>query len=741
MAVEDEKAQLEAKLTQIRHEIEAIKTRLSDILPPDRLNDMLQPLQQQAQLIQNQLEGSGTLVSGDHNVVLGSGATYITNSTIQVSEQFWNRFLHSPPAAPQLPLPDLQKATSHYLTYLINRYQFLDFRGLGIADRIPLRLPLLDMYVPLHARPFLPAGETWDRDPVDDEQVSSEYLHEPVPVLELLQLHDGLILLGDPGSGKTTFLKYLAMQLATGQGELGQLAHRLPLLLPLSAYANALAESDVPLHEFIETYYRNQGIDLPLDMMLREALARGGVLLLLDGLDEVKSLAQRHLLVDRVMSFFAFQRSRGNKMVLTSRLVGYRDVRPVLDGIAEGTLVDFDEAAVHSFVSKWTLALENAAQGITGQAVLDAEKEKEVLLTAVTQTSGIRRLATNPLLLTILALMKRQNVGLPQRRVELYDQYIKTLLKHWNLARGLGRPPQRDLDVVETTRILAPLALWMQEMSPGLGLVKVQAMQQQLTAIFAQRDSDNPEQAARHFLQDARDYAGLLLERGAGTYGFLHRTFQEYFAAVAIVQKGQQTVTPIVDAIVAHLGDEAWYEILRLSLAVLSVVQGRDEAAGEVILQLPAQPDVESGTAVLLAGDALVDLGPGGVPAACGKEVLAALNRTMLDDALVAPVHRMSAGAILARLGVVNDEVARKRQCLKPGDAHHRMIRQMERVSIIKRNRSPATTGPILNTAVFPPPHRCCLTPIICLCIGVIFYKLGKLGVCNREFSNPISFR
>ena len=43
-------------------------------------------------------------------------------------------------------------------------------------------------------------------------------LSEPQPVLELLKQHDGLIILGDPGAGKTTFLKYLALRLA---GELG----------------------------------------------------------------------------------------------------------------------------------------------------------------------------------------------------------------------------------------------------------------------------------------------------------------------------------------------------------------------------------------------------------------------------------------------------------------------------------------------------------------------------------------
>jgi hypothetical protein len=87
--------------------------------------------------------------------------------------------------------------------------------------------------------------------------------------------------------------------------------------------------------------------------------------------------------------------------------------------------------------------------------------------------------------------MKRQGVLLPERRVQLYDQYVQTLLRHWNLSRGLDRRVARDLDVLETTRVLAPLALWMQETSPGAGLVKGAALRRKLEAIYAERHVDD----------------------------------------------------------------------------------------------------------------------------------------------------------------------------------------------------------------------------------------------------------
>lgn len=58
---------------------------------------------------------------------------------------------------------ELKEATDRYLQYLYDRYLYLSFRGLGISDRIPLKLPLLEMYIPLHAQVEMPEGEAWER--------------------------------------------------------------------------------------------------------------------------------------------------------------------------------------------------------------------------------------------------------------------------------------------------------------------------------------------------------------------------------------------------------------------------------------------------------------------------------------------------------------------------------------------------------------------------------------------------
>ncbi|PYQ57800.1 MAG: hypothetical protein DMF53_21710, partial [Acidobacteria bacterium] len=263
----------------------------------------------------------------------------------------------------------------------------------------------------------------------------------------------------------------------------------------------------------------------------------------------------------------------------------------------------------------------------------------------------MRSLAANPLLLTILALMKRQGVTLPERRVELYQRYIETLIKHWNLARGLAGRPEKDLDLLDTLRVLQPLALWMHETSPGVGLVKEGDLDRELQRIFAGRKERDPEKAAHQFLADVREHTSLLLDRGGRQYGFIHLTFQEYLAAAALAQRGQQEVEPIMTALSSHVGEAPWREVSLLTLGYLGLVQQRDQAAGAVLGELLERSPGPAGEAAILAGEAVVDMGRGVIASDCRERIVTALLTTMRDDRHVRAVRRAAAGKALAVLG------------------------------------------------------------------------------------------
>ncbi len=594
----------------------------------------------------------GLAVDGD---IKDSVIVRIENAVIgEVAKQVWAG------VKPKLDQETLKTCTEAYLQYVHDRHTYLTMKGMGPSENVPLQLKLLDLYVPLKARREVPKGETWERGlklagrkaaEDDPEALQALRLGEPEPVLGILKEKDGVIILGDPGAGKTTFLKFLALKLARGEGaELG-LDGRLPILLPLAAYANALQGKNIRLDDFIAAYFDDIGCDFPLGPMLAEALAVGKALILLDGLDEVKDLNLRNTVVERVTDFYVSHRRKGNKFVLTSRVVGYRAVRSVAEGMAECTLVDFEDDEITEFVTRWTSTLEKQALGDTAVARRDAELERRELLEAMQNNEGVRRLAANPLLLTILALMKRKGVTLPERRVQLYDQYVTTLLSTWNRARSLsGRAPGRDLDEVQTKRVLAPLALWMHQVNPGVGLVRRADLHRKLEAIFTARSAPDPEAAARQFLTDVREYAALLLERGPEEYGFIHLTFEEYLAAMALAFLAQGDPQPVLEALTPHIGEQAWREVALLAVSYIGIIQNLPKVAGQVAEGLAAAPNGAPTEAAVLAGEATLDAWPDGVTLESKDKIIEALLPAMQNPA-AKPDLRRRAGLALGRLG------------------------------------------------------------------------------------------
>jgi formylglycine-generating enzyme required for sulfatase activity/energy-coupling factor transporter ATP-binding protein EcfA2 len=561
-----------------------------------------------------------------------------------------------------VPQADLGQSKAAYLSFLKGAYRALDFRGIRQLDSFAREMLLEEVYVPLVARPEAPEGDTWERrlagrrvglDAFPEESLAWIPKGDALPlkVEEALGKQPRVVVLGDPGSGKSTLLKYLALRLADEPGA------PLPVLVPLNAYARELQRSDLSLQSFLPKYFGGLSKDLEnLQGLFDAAIRAGQAVILLDGLDEVQD--RRPHLVHKVEAFADRAVAAGCKLVVTSRIVGYKDAPLAAKNWSLYTLLDFERPAIEDFARKWCLAFEKGSRGqLDEPAQAAAETERKALMDAIDANPGVARLASNPLLLTILALIKRQGVSLPQRRVELYDLYLDTLIRSWNKARALDRQPVGpELDTNQILMTLGPLALWLRAANPSAGVVSEDELLAELTRHFMGEDwgFKRGEAAihAREFLESVHHYSNLLVERGQGQYGFMHLTFEEMLAAYGLYQ-GE--IADSLAIIQTHLTDPAWRETILLAVGVWGLANKKPREAAKVVREMlkMACDGPDACQNALMAGACLEDVGETGLGRAAANEVIDTLLAVAQNRGLPPPTQR-DAGFILGRLAANN---------------------------------------------------------------------------------------
>jgi hypothetical protein len=435
---------------------------------------------------------------------------------------------------------DLAQMRDDYLVSLRQRFEYLDLGG--IAPRVQnrtVKLRMEDVFVPVQARPELESHAGWldwmEEMPEDDGEAEmalrmmarGERTSEakPVEITDLLR-RPRVVVLGDPGSGKSTLLRHIAYAVASGIAEAVGLAtlERLPIFVRIVHFSRAQADNRALT---LDTYI-NETCEPRWAPLFQHALYTGEALVLLDGLDEVIDAHQRKSIAEAIQKLVADY--PGNAFLVTSRIVGYQAARLSGD-FAHHTIQPLPLECIAEFVGKWYTAIEREA----GEAELseEARERAQELSRTIQERPGIQRLAENPLLLTIIALVNWRGRKLPNRRVELYAHAAETLIESWPYRRqGV------ELDTERAIRLLSPVAYRIFAMRAG-GDIAEDELLPILTEAICRVDGVEERQAkdyATEFLGQIGEHSGIFRERGYDERGrrvfsFLHLTFAEYFTA------------------------------------------------------------------------------------------------------------------------------------------------------------------------------------------------------------------
>jgi hypothetical protein len=381
-------------------------------------------------------------------------------------------------------------------SYAIGRYRAAVLKNYG---KLPLTflndhvINIHEIYIPVRVAPFHRGAA------------------QPLDALDLMQSNPHIVVTGAPGAGKSMLLRYFMLSWA--RRERGQTNRLVPVMLELHRCEGSVR----PLQDFIASQLDRDGFPRP-ERFVQRALARGGLRVMLDGLDEVSS-GERARVLEVISDFIAAYPDC--PAVLTCRDSVYDVAHTFMRSVKldRYSLDELDDQLIYRFLSDWP----------------DIKRLRSAikLMSTLRDNPQIMRLARNPLLLTLIAYLyggayEGDERRLPHSRVEFYAQATDVLL--YDLARRFSRyKPVLKHD------LLIRLALMAQKGTGQTGeIIRIRAADAYREAMGVLQYNYSTTEA-EPLLTEIVERSGLLRATYHGRFfQFAHITFQEYFSALAL---------------------------------------------------------------------------------------------------------------------------------------------------------------------------------------------------------------
>ena len=509
---------------------------------------------------------------------------------------------------------------SEYLRALRDECGHLDIRGLRYVTSGQAHSFGIDqLYIPLKTS----GGARREMRPMQTEHPEA-FIDRHLQLQELLS-ERRLVIIGDPGAGKTTFAKRLTWVLSRAWLE------KAPQLVPVEVGSEADSTTFVPLFirvsEFVRFLLKPDHADSPAGPTspqwlfrfmsewcdehafglgadyFRQLFEHGQAFVMWDGLDEAPTSESRGRTADLIAETArTFDKCR---FVVTTRPVAYREKSVLLD-FSPAEIDALDDDDIHEFLTRWYDAL------FPEHPDRSAAHRKE-LLTALGDRVDIHRLARNPVMLTALGVIHWNERRLPEQRADLYESILM-----W-LARSRNRTGRPDRPVAERAiAILQELALAMQFHAEGRqAQVSRRWAAEQLQVEFSGHGGQARQHLAKaeQFLDDEEIDSGIVVRR-QDNVRFWHLTFQEFLAARAIAARSDDEQYELVflepeDTQRNSLYDPEWREMFLLLCGGLYRQGPRkvDALFEQIIDRLPEEPTLaDKARCVALLGAAARDL-------------------------------------------------------------------------------------------------------------------------------------
>jgi hypothetical protein len=390
------------------------------------------------------------------------------------------------------------------------------------------------------------------RIPISEIYVSPRMMDENALMLTLAQFTTSIdrnVLLGHPGSGKTTAATVITYNLASG-------IQRVPFLIILRDFA-----SEDPPRRSVAKYIEHRLETLyqcpPPPRLVEQLLISGRATVIFDGLDELLDSSKR-VAVTEIIEQFCLEYPH-TAVLVTSRIIGYEQAALDANQFSLHRLADFTDDEVAEYVAKWFLQDHEIESG----------KVPELTSEFMRESLSVPDLRTNPLMLALICLLYHGEGYIPSNRPEVYQQCAELLFRKWDARRRI-KTELKAHALIEAA--LRHLALWIMESYAPQFLVTERNLVVE-TARFLRRGFEMEEEAndaAAEFIEFCKGRAWVFSDAGTtrtgeSLYTFTHRTFLEYFAA-SYLAVSADTPEGLARLLLPHIANQEWEVVSELAL-------------------------------------------------------------------------------------------------------------------------------------------------------------------------------
>lgn len=470
---------------------------------------------------------------------------------------------------------------SLYSKNALNNLSQISFIGLGLDLSIKKsRMKLQDIFVRLNFKPtsgkYSVAFGRGDLVDPKSSKFRERVIHEDddsilISYSELFNTGTNIVILGNPGSGKSVLVKSAIcaiLELKKQEFNTDDLTEYLPFRIELRKYLAYKKEKKKNILKYLTSLLEDEyGISNLLEKNLDNVFKDNKILIFFDGFDEIFKLSDKIEIKNDIENFHNMYPSI--RSVVTSRIIGYEEAMLDKNKFCELEILSFNPKQIETYVNNWYSCEESDLQ-IREREISDFLRKKEKI---------DQELVTNPLLLSLIVILYRNNLILPDSKLEIYQSCTKTLVDKWDSSKEL----KIDLDEEVYKRketIFADLAYWQYQQLSSESITITYDMAKKtvantLTNKLKIADEFTVDNLAEKFLDYAQKRS-LYFDNN-----FTHKTFLEYYTAYWIysnIEKKHKSKE--LDKIISTYCDNpSWFIVLELLFNLID----KDQADTEMI--------------------------------------------------------------------------------------------------------------------------------------------------------------